>query len=164
MRAVQCLRGAGFSGDEIGVAARDVQEQHEVAAEAHRDGSGEAQPFLERVSHVFGGVFGDGREQPPSGPDDLSATLQALNVPRPYLPSIEQGLLDGDVLITVHTSLFRGTVAETVLLQCGGRLGAQLATPADSVGDSGQHRIHLLGEVLRVHRQRSEPRRGRHIA
>lgn len=90
-------------------------------------------------------------------PEDMSHSLAGMDVPQERSRYFEHRLQSstGGVVVTV-TAVGRKEEAEAILEQHGGDLGAGAAEHAfGETTETGQQRIQLLGEVLRVHKERT---------
>ncbi len=95
---------------------------------------------------------------------DVSHSLSGMSIPEDRSRYFENQFANGrsGVLVTVTPSVGRESEAERILEQHGGDLGnntasyaaTATATPTQDVTAAGQQRIQLLGEVLRVHKDR----------
>ena len=102
-------------------------------------------------------------------PGDVSHSLGGMNIPESRSRYFENKFATGSgVLVTVSPTTGRDGEAEAILKQYGGDLGtnaetynysaptaaAATTTAAATAPATGQQRIQLLGEVLRVHKDR----------
>lgn len=143
-KAVSDLKQAGFSHDDIGIATMGGN----AGTAAERKGS-----FWNRVSEVFG------KDHHLESADELKGSLVDAGIPDNRAEYFDQALQHGDVLVTVHTDT-RAEDAIQILQRDGGDLGdgaaSARATSARTTGSvqPGMRNIQLLGEVLRIHKDR----------
>ncbi len=120
------------------------------------------------VSGTSGDVMRTG-EYDAYEPGDVSHSLGGMNIPESRSRYFENKFATGSgVLVTVSPTTGRDGEAEAILKQYGGDLGtnaetynysaptaaAATTTAAATAPATGQQRIQLLGEVLRVHKDR----------
>jgi len=136
--AVEELKTAGFSASEIGVATSGHAE-----AGAH-------QGFWNKVTGMFG------KSEHTEGAAELEGSLQACGLSQDQANYFNHSIGDGDVLVTVRVSGGRAQQAREILRESGGDIGSNIGlNPATRTGMAvGERRIQLLGEVLRVHKER----------
>ncbi|MCU1239303.1 MAG: hypothetical protein JWO71_29 [Candidatus Acidoferrum typicum] len=152
-KTIEELTSAGFRSEQLGMAT------HSDATGASTTGestTGEkAESLWDKVVHFFGG-----RSDYDYNPDDFRGSLEYAGVTKDRARYFEHQLAQGDegALVTVSTP-GREREAEQVIEQNGGDVGRDATTfnyPATSAqSTSGERRrIQLLGEVLRVHKER----------
>jgi uncharacterized protein (TIGR02271 family) len=133
--AIEELRAAGFRDAEIGVAT------------AHQ--YGKVGKFWDRLSERFGKH--DHTEQA----KDLEDTLSDSGIPEQQARYFNSELGRGAVLVTVHAGAQRTTKGLSILQQNGADVGSAAAEWRSSgEGIVEGRRIQLLGEILRVHKER----------
>ncbi len=144
--ALDDLKDAGFSESEISVA---TAEGHNGAAEEHRG-------LWDRVRDIFG-------EQPKTlDRPELERSLERKGVSVGNAHYLNRALQEGDVLIVVHAEGERAEEARDILADAGADIEAGNAAvtaqdrsgPADRSPIADERRIQLLGEVLRVNKER----------
>jgi len=138
--AIEQLHDAGFSESEIGIAT------------SRNSGVNESSPhesFWDKVAGLFG-KHEHGETRP-----ELQETLDASGVPESEY--FNRALDAGDILVTVRTSSDRADKARLILENEGAELQVENAAIGSRVERSdleGEQRIHLVSEVLRVHKER----------
>jgi uncharacterized protein (TIGR02271 family) len=142
-QAVSDLKQAGFSPDDIGIATIGGN----TGTADERKGS-----FWDKVSEVFG------KDHHVESAEELQGSLVESGIPESRARYFDDALARGNVLVTVRDS---GRVQEAaqILKRAGGDLGDTTATTRSSAqvprtAEQGTRRIQLLGEVLRVHKER----------
>jgi uncharacterized protein (TIGR02271 family) len=135
--AVKQLRDAGFTPDQIGVAG------------AQTKGKG----FFDKVSDFFSGSADETYHS------DFAGSLSQLDVPRDQAGYFEQSIAEGGTLVIVRADGPRRADAVRILQQhgdLGSDLSRRKATQGTRPSEStlGEQRIRLLGETLRVHKDR----------
>ena len=94
---------------------------------------------------------------------DLSHSLTGMQVPDTHSRYFEHRLSSGTGVLVTVSAAGREAEAERILTQFGGDLGSNAGsydysaatnTSATTIPATGQQRIQLLGEVLRVHKDR----------
>lgn len=175
-RAIQRLRTAGFSEEQIGVAIRDRQQQ-----EALTEGTGTQAAEDATRGAVGGGVVGGvigllagvgALAIPGVGPiiaggalastlagagigaaaGGLLGALVGMGVPEEDARHFEHGFQQGGILVTVQAG-DRARLAREALADVGADLGPsgrEFARPATSVGAEGAERMELREEQLDV--------------
>jgi uncharacterized protein (TIGR02271 family) len=141
--ALDELRKAGFSGTEIGVA---TAAQSTPAAKQLDTGD-----FWSKVANVFG------KQEHTESASDLEDSLAASGVPQQQAQYLNRSLSKGDILVTVRATGDRAVTARTILEQEGADMGAgeaSLATGTASGTIQDERKIELVGEILRVHKER----------
>ena len=174
-KAVRQLLEANFTANEIGVASRS-NNQTQAETSSHSTGtSGES--AWDKVKGFFSGTgapvepYADegskdnfaSHEITSGGSDysheDVAHSLNGFSVPEEKSRYFGHRFGAGDQgsVVTV-TAPGREEDAEAILVENGGDLGANASdydyAESDSAPVSGQQRIQLLGEVLRVHKDR----------
>jgi|ERR1051326_6749190 uncharacterized protein (TIGR02271 family) len=135
--AIEELRSASFSDSEIGVAT------------PHQEGR--VGRFWDKVTNRFG------KHEHTEHASDLQQSLRDSGIPEQQADYFNSALSRGGVLVTVHGGAERATKALSILQQNGADVGSAATewrstrTEAPAIG--GQ-RIQLLGEILRVHKER----------
>ena len=135
--AIEELRAAGFSDQEIGVATPQQE--------------GKIGTFWDKVTDRFG------KHEHTEHANDLEESLRGSGIPEQQASYFNSELGRGGVLITVHAGPERITKALSILQQNGADVGTAAAewrgTRTGTEPLAGQ-RIQLLGEILRVHKER----------
>jgi uncharacterized protein (TIGR02271 family) len=136
-RAIEELRTAGFSDREIGIAT------------AHQEGT--IGKFWDSITSKFG------KQEHTEHASDLHESLRDSGVPDHQARYFNSVLAKGGVLITVHTDAARTSQAMSILQRNGADVGTaaaewERAQSAKSEEVAGQ--IQLIGEILRVHKDR----------
>lgn len=134
-RAIRQLSAAGFSKKNVGVVVSDRNPQSSAMGERL------AAMFKPEERDSFDGKSG-------------WETLQQMCIPAGEIPAYEHALRSGAVLVTVNAG-DRNSEAQTILHGAGALNPGERSTPdtRDKMGEK-EHRIQLLGETLRVHRDR----------
>ncbi len=181
--AVDALHAAGFQAREIGAATNAGYGSPtsypgsaigDKAQTAGANVSAKAEGVWDRVKNFFEGdeaepgstVSGTSGDVMRTGeydayePADVTHSLGGMNIPESRSRYFESKFSSGStgVLVTVSAA-GREQEAETILKQYGGDLGTNAETynaapAATTAAATGQQRIQLLGEVLRVHKDR----------
>lgn len=146
---------AGATGSHLGAKTDGVWGKVKNFFEGNEGGVEQYADERSRTSHEITRP-GDGYEA-----GDISHSLQGMSVPDHHSRYFENRFRAGNsgVLVTV-TAPGREQEAATILEQNGGDLGAESETydysanTAQPTATDGQQRIQLLGEVLRVHKDR----------
>ena len=152
---------AAGTGSHVSAAAGGMWDKVKNFFEGNEEGGVEQyadERARDNSSHEITGGYGAG------GYDtgDVSHSLEGMSVPSEHSRYFEHRLSSGNtsVLVTV-TAPGREQEAATILTQAGGDLGAEsgsydysAAPAAEATAVTGQQRIQLLGEVLRVHKDR----------
>jgi uncharacterized protein (TIGR02271 family) len=133
--AMEELKAAGFAQSEIGIAT------------SHEGGYKEG--FWDKVTSLFG------KYEHTESATELEDSLLACGLPEDQARYFNRSIGQGDVLVTVHATGRRAEDARNIFQQAG----ADIATDAAKVAQTlpfaaGERRIQLLGEVLRVHKER----------
>jgi uncharacterized protein (TIGR02271 family) len=143
-KAIQELKQAGFSGSDIGVATQNRE-------------SSKTDSFWEKVSETFG------KRERPEAAVQLRESLVQAGVTPAQAQYLDSRLAAGGMLITVHGDAEDLPEAREILQTNGADIGqtAASATPATTTPAtateapaSGERHIQLLGEILRVHKER----------
>jgi uncharacterized protein (TIGR02271 family) len=172
-KAVRNLLDAGFTSSEIGIASRSNNQTSAEPSSHSTTASGES--TWDKVKGFFNGgavePYADERtkgdfasHEITSGDsdysrEDVSHSLSGFSLPEEKSRYFGHRFGAGDQgsVVTV-TAPGREEDAEAILIENGGDLGANASdydyAEADSAPVSGQQRIQLLGEVLRVHKDR----------
>ena len=135
--AVKELRDAGFSANEIGIA-----------------GSHNGRGFFDKLSDFFSA-------HDETDHSDFAGSLSQLEVPKDQASYVEQAVASGSTLVTVRADGERRTDALRIL----GQYSAELEPAVNSKSTSAQtsrsegavqdeQKIRLLGETLRIHKDR----------
>lgn len=158
-KAIQELKEAGFSGNQIGVACFDAGREKVIAAEAASPSDFEStrvtrseRGLLQRIKDFFAG----GPESEYSEPEDLHGSLIGLQIPETQARYFESGIASGGTLVTVRTNGHGAIEALPILERNGADTGAANVTTGRPAAApvSGEQRIALMGELLRVHKER----------
>jgi len=135
-KAVDELKQAGFSDSEIGVAT-------------NADESGKTGKFWDKVSRVFG------KQEHAEHATEFRGSLTDSGIPETQADYLDSRLAEGGILVTVHCAGKRRAEAVSILQRNGADLGIGTAAPARTgMRTGGERRIQLLGEILRVHKER----------
>lgn len=181
-RAVASLKSAGFTSAHLGVAARGVDSSSSsttdsttgsASSTAHAAGQ-KAEGVWDKFKNFFEGgsvepyadekQSGDlaSREVTPGyegASSDFHETLSGMSVPQDQSKYFGHrfGSSDNGTIVTV-TAAGREQEARAILLQAGADLGDNAAeydySAASNTKVEGSQNIQLLGEVLRVHKDR----------
>lgn len=137
-RAIQQLSAAGFSKKSIGVAVSDRSPKSASIGERL------ASLFTREERDAFDGKSG-------------WETLRHMCVPAGEISAYENALRSGAVLVTVNAG-DRGAEAQAILNGAGALNLREHSSSLDMRDDAAEreHRIQLLGESLRVHKDRVE--------
>jgi uncharacterized protein (TIGR02271 family) len=131
--AVKDLRDAGFRADQIGIA-----------------GPQKGRGFFDKVADFFSG----GSDE--TYYSDFAGSLSRLDVPEAQATQFERALSEGYTLVTVRPLPSRQADVWGIFTQHGGeREISQAATRhGERIAPTGEQRIRLLGETLRIHKER----------
>ncbi len=136
-KAMEKLKGAGFSRSDIGVAT------------AGGRAVGRHTGFWDKVSGLFG------KHEEPETAGELEQSLQSCGLPDQQARYFDRSLAEGNVLVTVHAQGERAIRAREILQRAGADTGAETTAariPARQA--TGERHIQLVGEILRVHKER----------
>jgi uncharacterized protein (TIGR02271 family) len=144
-KAIADLSSAGFSKKEIGVALRE----HDGDASGRAAGSS---GWSQRLRNMFSPA-----ERDEYASDDAMDVLDHMGIPPDQGRYFKDALRDGGVLVTVHAgdrdrqaySILHGYNAVT-----SENFASQPRRDSRQVTDSENRRIQLLGETLRVNKER----------
>jgi uncharacterized protein (TIGR02271 family) len=179
--AIDRLKEAGFTSAHIGYAGRQFGNDRAEATNAgatnavgERSASSKAEGAWAKIKNFFEGgdvepyadeaARGDSASHEITAGDedydaaDVHGTFSELSIPQTHSQYFHHRLRQGaeGAVVTVKTE-GRETEAEAILTSAGGDLG-QDATDfnpsADETEGAAEQRIQLLGEVLRVHKDR----------
>ncbi len=135
--ALERLKSAGFSQAEIGVATAGGREV------------GKHTGFWNKVTDLFG------KHEHREPTAEIEDSLHACGLPEAQARYFNSSLAEGDVLLTVHASGDRAIRAREILESAGADLGTGgAATKTRTAPIQGERRIELVGEILRVHKER----------
>lgn len=154
-QALNDLKAAGFTDQDVGVAMGGSPGE-EMSGSL---GQGMSADEAARETHPglwqkIKGLFG-GRTHYANG-EELTGTFESLGVPSAEARYFEDALPRGGVVVTVECSGDRAREAEAILARNGADLGATAADyqPTSRSGADRPNRVRLLGEVLRVYKER----------
>lgn len=134
--AVDQLKSGGFSESEIGVATANI------SREPRHTG------FWNKITGILG------REEHAGSASELQGSLESCGIPDQQARYFNEALTDGDALVTVHASGDRAMLARKILDSAGADMGDSRGTRTAAPAVQGERRIQLLGEILRVHKER----------
>lgn len=137
--AMEKLKEAGFSQSDIGMATAGARESVEHTG------------FWNKVSNLFG------KHEHAEAASELQGSLDLCGLPQQEAQYFTDSLAEGCVLLTLHASSpERATMARDILQNAGADMatGAATASRPASKTVQGERRIQLLGELLRVHKER----------
>jgi uncharacterized protein (TIGR02271 family) len=134
--AVDQLKSSGFSEAEIGVATANTSAQPQHSG------------FWSKVTGILG------REEHAGSASELQGSLESCGIPDQQARYFNQALAEGDALVTVHAAGDRALLARRILASAGGDMGNTGATKTAEPMVQGERKIQLLGEILRVHKER----------
>ena len=133
-RALQDLKREGFSETEIGIATSGRQQT----------------PFWERINRALN------RKAQPESTSSIKDSLQGAGMGEAQARYFDTGVTRGDILISVRASGDRAARAKSVLNRIGADFGdgrAGLSVAARPIA-AAERDIQLIGEILRVHKER----------
>ncbi len=176
-RAVQDLRDAGFTSAHIGVAHRGASSVSNTASNAASTAGQKAEGVWDKVKNFFEGgeaePYASERNQGDlatreitqddyrsGSSSDLHQNLTGMSVPEDrsrYFGS-RFGSNESGALVTVNAG-DRASEAEAILKRDGADLGENTSSYSESTSQNTQgvqdtQNIQLLGEILRVHKDR----------
>ena len=137
-RAIRDLKDAGFTNADVGVAS------------SNRSGNVASGGFWNKVGELFG------KHEHPETAEEFGGSLEACGLSEQQAEYFNSSLDDGRILVTVRAGGERASHARAILKEAGGDIGSETTgrrSPAVR-GATGERRIQLLGEVLRVHKER----------
>ncbi len=140
--AVNDLRKAGFKDSEIGMAVQQA-----------RASDKQAEGWLSRIKEKF-----QHDEQHEVTAGDVSGPLEDIGIPADVAQRFENAVENGSVVVLVRCGRSRSADAIRILRQDGADLsGGTVAqrAPTSAATAPKQGRIQLLGEILRVQKQRA---------
>lgn len=149
-RAIAELRSAGFTSDQIGIARAEGTGATGAAGSEHDRG------FWDKVRDAFGGRERTVDESDYTYSEDFEGSLAGAGLTRDQSRYFGSHLHSG-VLVTVRTSGGRTGEALAILERNGADVGsgaAQFSKQPSATGQMGERRIQLLGEMLRIHKER----------
>jgi len=135
--AVDDLKAAGFSDKEIGIAT------------PHREGK--VGSFWNRMTDRFG------RHEHTEHAQDLEESLSDSGIPEYQARYFNSALEEGGVLVTVHGGPEQTAKAVSILQRNGADVGSTAAEwqgKGTGARPAGMQQIQLLGEILRIHKER----------
>jgi uncharacterized protein (TIGR02271 family) len=138
--AIGELKDNGFSNDEIGIA---------TAGDGQASTSGHS-GFWDKLTNAFG------KHEHAETSSDFEDTLQEQGVPAEQARYFNSALDRGNVLVTVCAG-DRASIARQILQRTGADIGSATAvasTPGRTANVQGERSIQLVGEILRVHKER----------
>lgn len=139
-RAISELRSAGFPESAIGIATPDKEP--------------ETAGFWERVAKAFG------RHEHAESAEALELSLRDSGIPEREAGYFDSELRKGGVLVTVYGDSQTANKATQILQANGADVGSAAAewrrpsAGTSAMGTSGGRNIQLVGEILRVHKER----------
>ncbi len=146
-RAVSEMREAGFTSDQIGLAARDAEMG---AAESRHDG--EDRSFWQKVKGLLTG------EEHDTSSREFRQSLDGMDISDERSEYYSRGITEGGALVTVRTR-DRAEEARQILQECGADLrdrGFERQQPAAGTNEitDRDYRVQLRGEMLQAHKER----------
>ncbi len=158
-QAIADLKAAGFSDSQIGLARADESDvsSSEIGGKTlqHHD-----RGFWDKVKSAFGGHDKED-ESEYAYSDDFQGSMTGAGIPEDQARYFGSSLHSGGCLVTVNTSGGRASDAIAILERNGAdigsgavKFGSQKDYAEPSLGETGERRIQLLGEMLRVHKER----------
>jgi uncharacterized protein (TIGR02271 family) len=138
-KAIEDLRASGFSENEVGVAT------------AHDEGG--ISDFWNKITSKLG------KHERTEHANDLHESLVDSGVPDQQARYFNSVLAQGGVLVTVHTGADRAPKAIGILQRNGADVGSgatewDRAQTKTQEGTAGRQTMQLVGEILRVHKER----------
>jgi uncharacterized protein (TIGR02271 family) len=144
-RAIKDLKDADFSADEIGIATQNTD-------------SGRTEKFWDEVNDTLG------KKEHPEQAMELRESLITAGVTPAQAQYLDSRLAAGGILITVRADGEDRAEARRILESAGADLGVGVQGPPQATepvpvstrqtAATGERRIQLLGEILRVHKER----------
>lgn len=154
-RAISDLKAAGFSESQIGIAqSEDLGTSGTQTADLEQHDRG----LWDKIKSAFGSHERE-EEANYAYSDDFHGSLTGAGIPEDRARYFGSNMESGGCLVTVNTSGGRASDAIAILERNGADIGSgavdfgQQKEPP-SRGLSGERRIQLLGEMLRVHKER----------
>jgi uncharacterized protein (TIGR02271 family) len=150
-KAIADLRSAGFTSDQIGLARAEGGAGTETAE--HQD-----RGFWDKVRGAFGGQERTVDESDYSYSNDFEGSLTGSGLTPEEARYFGSNIHSG-VLVTVRTTGGRAAEAITILERNGADIGSGAVQfgkqqKTTTTAGMGEHRIQLLGEMLRIHKER----------
>lgn len=145
-QAIADLRSAGFTSDQIGLARAE-----DTGVE------GQDRSFWDKVRDAFGGRERTVDESDYSYSSDFQGSLTGAGLSPEESRYFGSNIRSG-VLVTVRTTGGRAAEAIAILERNGADIGTGALQsgrehPTTEAG-TGEHRIQLMGEMLRIHKER----------
>lgn len=138
-QAMQDLRQAGFAEKEIGVATSGPAETKHTG-------------FWSKIGQAFGK-----HEHTTTQPEELQHSLEASGLSPDQARYFNSSLDDGHILVTVHADGERSGKAREILQRDGGDVGMSARSGIAGgarTAPQGERHLRLVGEILRVHKER----------
>ncbi len=135
-RALQDLKREGFSETEIGIATSGRQQS----------------PFWEKINKALNRA-----KTQPESTSSIRESLQAVGMSESQAKYFDTGITRGDIFISVRASGDRAAKAKVILDKIGADFGdgrATVAAPTSRPVVEVERDIQLIGEILRVHKER----------
>lgn len=134
-RAIDELKASGFSDAEIGAATPHDEET--------------SRGFWDRLTNTFG------RQERTEEASELEDSLRESGVPEQQASYFNSQLGKGGVLVTVHAAPEKASKAVSILQQNGADVGTAAAEwRGPKTVPPGGRTMRLIGEILRVHKDR----------
>lgn len=134
-RAIDELKASGFSDAEIGAATPHDEET--------------SRGFWDRLTNTFG------RQERTEEASEVEDSLRESGIPEQQASYFNSQLGKGGVLVTVHAAPEKASKAVSILQQNGADVGTAAAEwRGPKTVPPGGRTMRLIGEILRVHKDR----------
>lgn len=171
-QAISELKAAGFSDNQIGLARADQADEFSEGAAGRNTYSGgvegerrEDRGLWDKIKGAFGAEDERNRynESNYAYSDDFQGSLTGAGLPEDRARYFGSNIHSGGCLVTVNTSGGSASEAIAILERNGADIGSgnvefgserNRTTESVRGGETGERRIQLLGEMLRVHKER----------
>jgi uncharacterized protein (TIGR02271 family) len=160
-QAISDLKSAGFSDNQIGIARSETMgaSQDSEVGTASSAVRGESRSMWDKIKSAFTGHdYTDDMDANYSTSEDFRGSLSGMGLTDDQSRYFSGNIHGAACLLTVRTELGRTSQAIAILERNGADLGRGSVefgkTGASTTPSMENRRIQLLGEVLRVHKER----------
>ncbi len=154
-QAIADLKASGFSDSQIGLARTDESVEGTTTGTTSKNHG-----IWDKIKSAFGGHDRED-ESDYTYSDDFRGSLTSTGIPEDRARYFGSSIQSGGCLVTVNTSGGRASEAIAILERNGADIGSgamKFGTRRDeaepSLSEAVERRIQLLGEMLRVHKER----------
>lgn len=159
-QAISELKTAGFSDNQIGIARSEVTgaASQGTGMSSSNAVRGESRGMWEKIKSAFSGHdYTDDLDANYSGSDDFRGSLLGMGLTDDQSRYFSGNIHAAGCLVTVRTEPSRTSQAMAILERNGADLGrgsVEFGKSDATTASTENRRIQLLGEVLRVHKER----------